>query len=95
MIYLVMEQNIFKRWNRIVGWAVFAIAALTYLLTIEPSSSLWDCGEFVATSYKLEVGHPPGAPLGNGGSVRQRRSMGAGTGYSGRGAEDVGCVGDY
>ena len=58
-----MEQNIFKRWNRIVGWAVFAIAALTYLLTIEPSSSLWDCGEFVATSYKLEVGHPPGAPL--------------------------------
>ena len=58
-----MEQNIFRRWNRIVGWAVFAIAALTYLLTIEPSSSLWDCGEFVATSYKLEVGHPPGAPL--------------------------------
>ena len=58
-----MEQKIFKRWNRIVGWVVFAIAALTYLLTIEPSSSLWDCGEFVATSYKLEVGHPPGAPL--------------------------------
>ena len=58
-----MEQKIFKRWNRIVGWTVFAIAALTYLLTIEPSSSLWDCGEFVATSYKLEVGHPPGAPL--------------------------------
>ena len=58
-----MEQNIFKRWNRIVGWVVFAIAATTYLLTIEPSSSLWDCGEFVATSYKLEVGHPPGAPL--------------------------------
>ena len=46
-----------------MGWAVFAVAALTYLLTIEPSSSLWDCGEFVATSYKLEVGHPPGAPL--------------------------------
>ena len=58
-----MEQKIFKRWNRIVGWVVFAVAALTYLLTIEPSSSLWDCGEFVATSYKLEVGHPPGAPL--------------------------------
>ena len=53
----------FKRWNRIVGWSVFAIAALTYLLTIEPSSSFWDCGEFIATSYKLEVGHPPGAPL--------------------------------
>ena len=58
-----MEQKIFKRWNRVIGWATFAIAALTYLLTIEPSSSLWDCGEFVATSYKLEVGHPPGAPL--------------------------------
>ncbi|MBR2629797.1 MAG: DUF2723 domain-containing protein [Alistipes sp.] len=58
-----MENSIFKRWNRIVGWTVFAIAATTYLLTIEPSSSLWDCGEFVATSYKLEVGHPPGAPL--------------------------------
>ncbi|MBR2351505.1 MAG: DUF2723 domain-containing protein [Alistipes sp.] len=58
-----MEQKIFERWNRRVGWCVFAIAALVYLLTIEPSSSLWDCGEFVATSYKLEVGHPPGAPL--------------------------------
>ena len=42
---------------------VFAIAAITYLLTMEPSSSLWDCAEFIATSYKLEVGHPPGAPL--------------------------------
>ncbi|MFI3286669.1 MAG: DUF2723 domain-containing protein [Rikenellaceae bacterium] len=53
----------FKFWNNLVGWAVFAIAATTYLLTMEPSSSLWDCGEFIATSYKLEVGHPPGAPL--------------------------------
>ena len=58
-----MEQKSFKLWNRIVGWAVFLIAATVYLLTIEPSSSLWDCGEFIATSYKLEVGHPPGAPL--------------------------------
>ena len=53
----------FKRWDRIVGWMVFAIAAMTYLFTMEPSSSLWDCAEFIATSYKLEVGHPPGAPL--------------------------------
>ena len=53
----------FKRWNRITGWAVFAVSALKYLLTMEPSSSLWDCAEFIATSYKLEVGHPPGAPL--------------------------------
>ncbi len=53
----------FKFWNNVVGWVVFTIAAATYLLTMEPSSSLWDCGEFIATSYKLEVGHPPGAPL--------------------------------
>ena len=57
------QMNSYKRWNNIVGWIVFAIAAMTYLLTMEPSSSLWDCSEFIATSYKLEVGHPPGAPL--------------------------------
>ena len=56
-------MTFFKRWNNIVGWAVFAAAAVVYLLTIEPVSSLWDCSEFIATSYKLEVGHPPGAPL--------------------------------
>ena len=49
--------------NRIVGWAVFVIAAIVYLLTIEPTTSFWDCGEFITTSYKLEVGHPPGAPI--------------------------------
>ncbi len=53
----------YKLLNRLIGWGVFAIATMVYLLTIEPSSSLWDCGEFIATSYKLEVGHPPGAPL--------------------------------
>ncbi len=53
----------FKLYDRIVGWLVFAIAAFTYLSTIEPTASLWDCGEFIATAYKLEVGHPPGAPL--------------------------------
>ena len=53
----------FKRWDKTIGWVVFAIAAVTYLMTMEPSSSLWDCAEFIATSYKLEVGHPPGAPL--------------------------------
>ncbi len=56
-------MNNFKRNNIIVGWLTFAIAAITYILTLEPSASLWDCGEFIATSYKLEVGHPPGAPL--------------------------------
>ncbi len=56
-------MNSYKLWNRLLGWALFAISSLVYILTIEPSSSLWDCGEFIATSYKLEVGHPPGAPL--------------------------------
>jgi len=53
----------FKRMNIIGGWIVFAIAFATYLLTLEPAASLWDCGEFIATSYKLEVGHPPGTPF--------------------------------
>jgi len=49
--------------NNVLGWLAFAIAALTYLLTVEPTASLWDCGEFITTAYGLEVGHPPGAPL--------------------------------
>ena len=53
----------FKQLNTIVGWITFLIAAVTYLLTIEPTASFWDCGEFITTSYKLEVGHPPGAPF--------------------------------
>jgi len=53
----------FKLANVIVGWVVFLIATITYLLTIEPTTSYWDCGEFIATAFKLEVGHPPGAPL--------------------------------
>ena len=53
----------FNKWNNRIGWTVFALSAAVYLLTMEPSSSLWDCSEFIATSYKLEVGHPPGAPL--------------------------------
>lgn len=53
----------FKSLNNIVGWITFLIAAVTYLLTIEPTASFWDCGEFITTSFKLEVGHPPGAPF--------------------------------
>lgn len=49
--------------NNITGWAVFALAAFTYLMTIEPTASLWDCGEFIASGYQLEVGHPPGNPV--------------------------------
>ncbi|MDR1681259.1 MAG: DUF2723 domain-containing protein [Prevotellaceae bacterium] len=53
----------FKCINNLTGWAVFAVAAVTYLLTIEPTTSFWDCGEFIASSYKLEVGHAPGNPV--------------------------------
>ncbi len=56
-------MNYFKKYNLIVGWLVFAISAVVYGMTIEPTASFWDCSEFIATSYKLEVGHPPGAPL--------------------------------
>jgi len=53
----------FRKINNIAGWLVFAIAAITYLLTMERTASLWDCGEFLAVAYKLEVAHSPGAPL--------------------------------
>lgn len=53
----------FKLINRVTGWVAFVIASLTYILTAEPTASLWDCGEFITTSVGLQVGHPPGAPL--------------------------------
>jgi hypothetical protein len=53
----------FRKWDTILGWSVFAIALITYSLTVEPTMSFWDCGEYIATAAKLEVGHPPGAPL--------------------------------
>ena len=56
-------MNYFKKSNLILGWVAFAVSALVYLLSMEPTASLWDCSEFIATSYKMEVGHPPGAPL--------------------------------
>ena len=58
-----MDNKKFTLWNRITAAFVFVIAAVTYLLTIEPTASFWDCGEFIASSYKLEVGHPPGNPV--------------------------------
>ena len=57
-----MEKG-FRLWNNITGWAVFAVSLVVYLLTIEPTVSFWDCGEFILCSYRLEVGHPPGAPF--------------------------------
>lgn len=53
----------FRLINNITGWIVFIVAAVTYLMTIEPTASLWDCGEFIASAYKLEVGHPPGSQV--------------------------------
>ena len=58
-----MDNRKFTLWNRVIAVAVGLIAAVTYLLTIEPTASFWDCGEFIASSYKLEVGHPPGNPV--------------------------------
>jgi len=53
----------FSRTNKILGWLVFLISLTTYWLTVEPTASFWDAGEYIATSANLEVGHPPGAPL--------------------------------
>ncbi len=53
----------FQKYNNIIGWLIFALAATVYILTLEPTASYWDCGEFIAVSYKLEVPHPPGAPM--------------------------------
>ncbi|QYJ69364.1 glycosyltransferase family 117 protein [Flavobacterium litorale] len=53
----------FKKWNTLLGWVVFAIAMIVYSMTVERTLSFWDCGEYIATAAKLEVGHPPGAPL--------------------------------
>src|SRR4051812_42647198 len=53
----------FRKVNNLTGWVVFAIATFCFAATVEPTASFWDCGEFIAVSYKLMVPHPPGAPL--------------------------------
>jgi len=56
-------MNSYKKINNILGWIVFSIASAVYIITSEPTMSFWDCGEYISTAFKLEVGHPPGAPL--------------------------------
>lgn len=58
-----MKNWTFKRWNTVLGWVVFVIAFITYLSTIEPNFSFWDCGEYISSAVKLEVTHAPGAAL--------------------------------
>lgn len=56
-------QGKFRRINTISGWILFVISSVVYLLTLEPTVSFWDCGEFILSAFRLQVGHPPGAPL--------------------------------
>ncbi len=58
-----MKDFSYKKWNIILGWFSFTVALITYTLTLEPTVSFWDCGEYISTAVNLEVGHPPGAPL--------------------------------
>ena len=58
-----MSVTTFQLWNRSFGWGVFSVALLTFGLTVEPTASFWDAGEYISTAAKLQVGHPPGAPL--------------------------------
>ena len=53
----------YRIWNLVFGWSVFAIALFTFGSTVEPTASFWDAGEYISTSAKLQVGHPPGAPF--------------------------------
>ena len=58
-----MSETKFRKINNVIGWLLFSVALITYGLTVEPTSSYWDAGEYISTSAKLQVGHPPGAPF--------------------------------
>ena len=53
----------FRTLDNLLGWGVFVVALITYMLTLEPTASFWDCPEFIAQGYKCEIGHPPGNPI--------------------------------
>jgi hypothetical protein len=57
-----ISMRSYKKINNILGWIVFTVASAVYIITSEPTMSFWDCGEYISTAFKLEVGHPPGAP---------------------------------
>lgn len=61
--FLISDMKRFRLLNNVCGWVVFVVAAITYLLTMEPTASFWDCGEFITSASKVEIGHPPGAPF--------------------------------
>jgi hypothetical protein len=61
--HFILKMKEFKTINNLIGWLVFGVAAFVFLSTMEETGSFWDCGEFIAAAYKLQVGHPPGASL--------------------------------
>ena len=78
-----MKNWTFRQWNTLLGWVVFAIAFITYLSTIEPNFSFWDCGEYISSAVKLEVTHAPGAALFQiVGAVAAIFALGKGENYS-------------
>ncbi len=78
-----MKNWTFRRWNTVLGWVIFVIAFFTYLSTIEPNFSFWDCGEYISSAVKLEVTHAPGAALFQiVGAVAAIFALGKGENYS-------------
>ncbi|KXH84388.1 glycosyltransferase family 117 protein [Chryseobacterium kwangjuense] len=78
-----MKNWTFKQWNTVLGWVIFVIAFFTYLSTIEPNFSFWDCGEYISSAVKLEVTHAPGAALFQiVGAVAAIFALGKGENYS-------------